>query len=83
MPPDVSITTPSSVTCDGRTRTSLDATVSDADGDLSETRWFVDGVRVDPAYSALTFTASHTLRVEAEDSRGAVSSDERNISCAP
>ena len=82
-PPDVSITTPTSVACDGTTRTSLGATVSDPDGDLTATRWFVDGIRIDPAYSALIFTSAPTLRVEAEDARGAVSSDERNISCAP
>lgn len=83
VPPDTEITTPTSVTCDGSTPTVLDASISDADGDLTETRWFVDGIRIDPATSTLVFTTSHTLRVEAEDSRGAVSSDERSISCAP
>ena len=83
VPPDAQITTPTSVACDGSTRTVLGASVSDPDGDLLETRWFVDGIRIDPGTSTLVFTTSHTLRVEAEDSRGAVSSDERSIACAP
>ncbi len=82
MPPAVSLTIPSTVTCDGVARTPLDATVSDPDGDLLETRWFIDGVRVDPAYTAVAFTEPHTLRVEAEDDRGAVSFEEKVVSCA-
>jgi hypothetical protein len=82
MPPAVSLTTSSTVTCDGVARTPLDATVSDPDGDLLETRWFVDGVRVDPAYTTVAFTEAHTLRVEAEDDRGAVSFDEKVVTCA-
>ena len=56
--------------------------MNDLDGDLADTRWYVDGVLVDRQAMDIAFTKAHTLRVEVEDARGAVDFTEKAITCA-
>jgi hypothetical protein len=79
-PPSVTITIPSSVTCDG-TPVSLSSTTSDPDGDLDRVEWFVDDVLIDPSLSAMGFTAAHVVRAVAFDARGAATTATKSISC--
>lgn len=78
-PPNVAITTPSSVSCG--VSTPLTATATDPDDDLDRVEWFVDGVPIDPATTSLTFTTGHLLEAVAFDTRGGATTDRRTIQC--
>lgn len=78
-PPEVTILTPTAVTCG--VPTPLDATVTDRDGDVVSTRWRIDGVLMAEGTSAITFNGSHELELVARDGRGAATTDRRMIQC--
>ena len=59
----------------------FNASVSDPDSDLDETRWYVDDVLMSQGVSSIVVTQGHTYRVEARDDRGAVTSDEQYVGC--
>lgn len=78
-PPSITITTPSIVPCG--TAVTLTASTSDPDGDLAQTRWYIDDVLMASSVSTVLITQSHTLRAVARDARGAASTATKTIGC--
>jgi hypothetical protein len=78
-PPEIDITTPSSIACPGTL--SLTATTSDPDQDLSHVRWTVDGVLLAPGTTSIPMSAAHQLKAVAFDARGAATTDWASVVC--
>ena len=79
-PPVVTNTTATTGTCGGAR--ALTATVSDPNGDAGPVRWRVDGVLMAPGTSTILVTGSHTLEAVVRDSRGAMTTAKKVVSCS-
>jgi hypothetical protein len=78
-PPIIDITVPNAVTCPSTVP--LNKTVTDANGDIAEVRWWVDGVLLDETVTAIPFTAAHTLTARVRDARGATRTKTKSVGC--
>ena len=82
VPPSATLSVPTSMKCPGTL--TLSATVSDADGDLDTTRWYIDDYLLGPAVTSIPVPSgisTFDVAVVACDERGGCSRDEQTVTC--